>query len=470
MQFDSYTYALFLPIVFLAYWAARRRLSAQNAVLLVASYVFYGWWDWRMLGLVLLTSVSTFASGLMIRPGAKDRRSKAAAVANITLNIGILAAFKYFNFFKDTFVQLLQCFGMTPDWPTANIILPVGISFYTFQAISYTIDVYRGDVKPTRNMVAFLVFISFFPQLVAGPIERAKNLLPQFLHKKEFDYATAVTGMRQILWGLAKKVVIANVLAGYVDYVFYHPAVMSAPSLLLGIALFTVQIYADFSGYSDIAIGSARLLNIRLSVNFSYPLFSRSMRELWRRWHITLMRWFADYVYIPLGGSRRGRWRTVANLMAVFTLSGLWHGADWTFIIWGMANGVLVVLCRLWPYGRNCDHSRPPQLRDAPRMAVTFGLFALTFFLFRATSMAHLGEIAGTLVHGQWAAMPMGVSALCYVVPFIGIEWIGRKSEFPLMRLTTLPTAVRWTAYWGLLALVAWKSIGQDTQFIYFQF
>lgn len=465
MQFDSYIYALFLPLVFIIYWATRKRLHLQNLFLLAASYTFYGWWDWRMLGLICFTSVSTYASGLLIKPG-RSLSAKCVAAGNVVINVGILCLFKYFNFFKDTLAALLQSFGTATDWPTLNVLLPVGISFYTFQAISYTIDVYRSELKPTRDLTAFLVYVSFFPQLVAGPIERAKDLLPQFLKAKEFDYDNAVTGMRQILWGLAKKVVVANSLAQYVDYVFYHPSVMSPTTMLLGTILFTIQIYADFSGYSDIAIGSARLFNIKLSTNFHYPLFSRSMREVWRNWHITLMRWFTAYVYIPLGGSRRGRLRTVANVMLVFALSGLWHGADWTFVIWGAANGILVSAHTFMP---RRSEEWPPSVRDLPRIAVTFLLFALTYMSFRATGISHLGEIVAVLATGNWLTVPMGLSALAYTVPLLVVEWMGRRQEFPI-KVLKMPTVARWAIYWTLLALIAWKSIGQNTQFIYFQF
>ena len=304
MQFDTYTYALFLPLVFICYWGLRNHLKWQNLFLLAASYVFYGWWDWKMLGLIVLTSFSTWGTALMMR-GNRSNHDKWWACANIVLNVGILCVFKYLNFLRDSLVHLMGFFGMNPDWPTLHILLPVGISFYTFQAISYTIDVYRGDVKPTRDIVAFGVYIAFFPQLVAGPIERATNLLPQFLRKKSFDYDTAVVGMRQILWGLSKKLIIADSVGYYVDDLLYNPYHYSSPSMIWAGILFAVQIYADFSGYSDIAIGSARLLNIRLRANFRYPFFSRNMKELWQRWHISLMTWFRHYIYFPLGGSRR---------------------------------------------------------------------------------------------------------------------------------------------------------------------
>ncbi len=286
MQFDTYSYALFLPLVFFIYWGLRNHLKVQNLFLLIASYVFYGWWDWRMLSLILFTTMTTWGTALLMKGGRRSGVDKLWAAANIVTNLGILCLFKYLNFLRDSFVHLLGLFGVNPDWPTIHILLPVGISFYTFQAISYTVDVYRGNIKPTRDVVAFSVFIAFFPQLVAGPIERATNLLPQFMRKKSFDYDTALIGMRQILWGLSKKVIIADTMSGFVDPLFSNPSYYSASSMIWAGLLFAVQIYADFSGYSDIAIGSARLLNIRLQPNFRYPFFSRNMKELWQLWHI----------------------------------------------------------------------------------------------------------------------------------------------------------------------------------------
>ena len=465
MQFDSYTYALFLLLVFFVYWALQRRLKWQNLFLLAASYVFYGWWDWRMLGLILLTTLSTWGSALLMR-GDRSSHDKLCATANIVLNVGILAVFKYLNFFRDSLVDFLNLFGITPDWPTLHILLPVGISFYTFQAISYTIDVFRSEIKPTRDAVAFGVFIAFFPQLVAGPIERASNLLPQFLRKKEFDYGTAVVGMRQILWGLAKKIIVADTVGYYVDQLLYNPYYYAAPSMIWAGILFAVQIYADFSGYSDIAIGSAKLLNIKLRANFRYPFFSRNMKELWQRWHISLMTWFRHYIYFPLGGSRRGKWQTVINIMIVFALSGLWHGADWTFVIWGTVNGLLLLPFVFLPRQTLSEHA---SLRDIPRCLLTFFLFAMVFLAFRANGITHLGEICDVIVNGSWRQRPVFGQPLFCMVPFFLIEWLGRKQEFPLERLP-FPTVVRWLIYWSLLAGISILSLDRNMQFIYFQF
>ena len=452
-------------MVFFIYWGLRRHLQWQNAFLLLASYLFYGWWDWRMLSLILLTSASTWGTALLIK-GNRSHCDKLWAAANIVLNLGILAVFKYLDFMCDSLTHLLGLLGITADWPTLHLLLPVGISFYTFQAISYTIDVYRGEVKATRDAVAFGVFISFFPQLVAGPIERASNLLPQFLRLKSFDYDTAVTGMRQLLWGLAKKVIIADSVGYYVDLLFSNPYYYSATSMIWAGVLFAVQIYADFSGYSDIAIGSARLLGISLRPNFRYPFFSRNMKELWQRWHISLMTWFRHYVYFPLGGSRRGKWHTVLNTMIVFSLSGLWHGADWTFVIWGTVNGLLLLPFIFMPRRPLSEHA---SWRELPRCLLTFFTFAMVFIAFRANGITHLGQICDVIVHGSWSVLPSFGEAIYYIVPFFVIEWIGRKQEFPLARLP-FPTAVRWAIYWGLLIGISLASLDRDMQFIYFQF
>lgn len=343
MLFHSIQFALFLPIVFLLYWfvfdyiirKSKWQLHLQNAFVIAASYVFYGWWDWRFLLLIAFTSFCSWGSGLLIGKAQTKKRAKIWMWLNIILNLGILALFKYYDFFVVEFAQL---FHLPTEGLLMKVILPVGISFYTFQALSYSIDIYRGKIEPTKDIVAFFAFISFFPQLVAGPIERASILLPQFLKKREFNYDTAMEGMRQILWGLFKKLLIANNCAYAVDSVFYLHSRTTIPGsdLLLAAILFSFQIYADFSGYSDIAIGTAKLFGIKLSRNFNNPYFSRNVSEFWRRWHISLMSWFRDYVYIPLGGNQGSKLRTIINVFVVFLLSGMWHGANWTFIVWGL--------------------------------------------------------------------------------------------------------------------------------------
>ena len=466
MQFDTYTYAIFLPVVFLIYWWLRKRLTWQNAFLLAASYVFYCWWDWRFLALIVTTTITTYSTALLIEAAPNQAKRRIWATANIVVNLGILVTFKYFNFFADALRDMLGVVGLHPDWPTLHLLLPVGISFYTFQAISYTIDVYRGKTKATRQLLPFMTYIAFFPQLVAGPIERANHLMPQLTSPRHFDYGQAVIGMRQILWGLAKKVLIADTMGRYLDTMLYHPSVMNAWTIVMAAILFAMQIYADFSGYSDIAIGSARLLGIELVANFRYPYFSRSMREFWQRWHISLMSWFREYVYFPLGGSRGSKWRTCVNIMVVFALSGLWHGADATFVIWGTVNGLLLLPSVFKSRRETTTHA---SWRDLPRCFGVFALAAIMFLIFRANNLDHLGEMCHALTHGSWTAMPMGLSALLYLVPFVIVEWLGRKQEFPLKHLP-FPTVVRWLVYWVLMLAIVFCSSADSQQFIYFQF
>ena len=336
MLFNSIEFLLFLPLVFLLYWFLCRDRIQQNLLVVVASYVFYGWWDCRFLILITFTSLCSYWAGIAIGCFSGSRKKqKCISEANIVLNLLILGVFKYYNFFAESFADFFQRLGYQMDVVTLNVILPVGISFYTFQALSYSIDVYQNKIKPTKDIVQFFAYISFFPQLVAGPIERATNLLPQFEKQRQFDYSISVDGLRQMLWGFFKKVVVADVCASYVNQ--YWDLYEELPGLMLiQIAvLFAFQIYCDFSGYSDIAIGCAKLFGIRLMRNFDNPYFSRNIAEFWRRWHISLMTWLRDYVYIPLGGSRCTKHRMTINTIIVFLISGLWHGANWTFVVWG---------------------------------------------------------------------------------------------------------------------------------------
>ena len=336
MLFNSLEFAVFLPLVFLVYWlVARKPLWIQNAVVVAASAVFYGWWNWKFLGLIAFSTVLDYTIARLMAGTQETGRRKLLLWISVGANIGLLGFFKYYNFFIDSFVSAFSLFGVSLASPTLNIILPVGISFYTFQTLSYTIDVYRNKMPATNNLLAFAAYVSFFPQLVAGPIERAVDFLPQFLGKRQFELDKAVDGCRQMLWGLAKKVVIADQCGRYVNYIFDCSDMHPGSTLLLGGMLFSIQIYADFSGYSDIAIGAARLFGFSLRRNFAYPFFARDVAEHWRRWHISLSTWFRDYVYIPLGGSRGGQWMSIRNIAIVFLVSGLWHGANWTYVAWG---------------------------------------------------------------------------------------------------------------------------------------
>ena len=331
MQFNSIEYMLFLPLVFLIYWGMRKSMKSQNIFVVLASYIFYGWWNWKLLYLIALTSFLSWSTGIYIEKykiNEQKKKAKWITVFNIVVNIGVLVLFKYYNFFITSFIEVMQLWGYNAHASTLQLILPVGISFYTFQALSYTIDIYQGKIRPTKDLIAFFAYVSFFPQLVAGPIERATNLLPQFLKSRSFSYDKSVDGMRQILWGLFKKIVIADNCAGIVNTIFDNYQGASWPTLILGAFLFAFQIYGDFSGYSDIAIGTAKLFGFNLMTNFKTPYFSSNIPEFWRRWHISLNTWFRDYVYIPLGGNRCSKTKHIRNTLIVFGLSGLWHGAN----------------------------------------------------------------------------------------------------------------------------------------------
>ena len=472
---------IFLPVVFLLYWFVFKKLRWQNLLILVASYVFYGWWDWRFLILIVITSLSSFASGLLIRH-FEGRRSaqRAVSAANIVLNLGILATFKYFNFFVGSLQSVLSAAGVAVDWPTLHIILPVGISFYTFQALSYSIDVYARRIEPTRDVIAFFSFISFFPQLVAGPIERATNLLPQMLNARRFDYCQAVDGLRQMLWGFFKKLIIADGCAEVVNQTWSGMESATGLMLLVCSLLFTFQIYADFSGYSDIAIGCAKLFGIKLTTNFRVPYFSRNVREFWRRWHITLMGWFTQYVYFPLGGSRCSRRRTVLNTIIVFALSGLWHGADWTFVLWGLYHALLfipLILLGSQRYRDTVAHGRLlPSLRELVSMVVTFLLINFGWILFRAPDFAAFSEFVSRLFspslfnyHGLTMKM---ATMLLWCAALMLVEWIQRERQHVLQidgyyLLKARPVRL---ALYALIVFLIFYFAGQVQTFIYFQF
>ena len=345
MLFNSYEFFIFLPIVFFLYWFVfKNNLKFQNTLILLASYVFYSWWDWRFLSLIIISTIIDYLIGLKIYKSNDLHIKRYYLLFSIIVNLGILGFFKYYNFFIDSWIILLNSVGYYPSsvW-TLNVILPVGISFYTFQTMSYSLDIYYNKLKPTRDIISFAAFVSFFPQLVAGPIERASNLIPQILNKRTFKYNNGVQGLRLILWGMFKKVVVADSLSLQVDYCFNNYHTLNGGLLFLGLIYFSFQIYCDFSGYSDIAIGTAKLFGIDLMKNFKYPYFSRNIAEFWRRWHISLSTWFRDYMYIPLGGSKMGKWISIRNIFIIFIISGFWHGANWTFIAWGLCHAIIYI-------------------------------------------------------------------------------------------------------------------------------
>ena len=507
MLFNSFEFALFLPIVFLLYWfifdyamrGCKRQLLWQNLLIVVASYIFYGWWDWRFLILIAITTILSFLSGIGIEKAPTQRGKKAVMIANIVVNLGILDVYKYYDFFATQFAEL---FGIKSDFLLLHLILPVGISFYTFQALSYSIDVYRKQIEPTHNIIAFTAFLSFFPQLVAGPIERATNLLPQFQKKRTFDYAQAVDGMRQILWGLFKKIVVADNCATYVDQVFADLGSHSGSTLLLAAVLFTFQIYGDFSGYSDIAIGTAKLFGIKLMRNFNVPYFSRDIAEFWRRWHISLTTWFRDYVYIPLGGSRPELPTRLANksensqsgykkaiiirnTFIIFLLSGFWHGANWTFLLWGAYHALLFVPLLLMNKNRRyrdtvATTTLPdgtikakllPSIKESFQMLITFALVVFGWIIFRAESISQVWDYISQMYNGTLFTIPQhaGIHALFLnLVLLVVVEWFSRNKQHGLS-LEKIPAFMRYIIY-IVFAFILFAFGGQTVNFIYFQF
>jgi D-alanyl-lipoteichoic acid acyltransferase DltB (MBOAT superfamily) len=483
MLFNSIEYALFLPIVFAIYWIIgylhigdALKLKLQNTFVLIASYVFYGWWDWRFLLLIAFTSLCSWGSGLLIKSSILNHKSSISKLwltANIVINIGILAVFKYYDFFVTEFGRL---FSISTDNMLLKVILPVGISFYTFQALSYSIDVYRKKVEPTTDIVAFFAFIAFFPQLVAGPIERATNLLPQFLKNRIFQYGQAVDGLRQILWGLFKKMAIADTCAIYVNRIWETYDMQSSGVLILGAVLFTFQIYGDFSGYSDIAIGTAKLFGINLMRNFNSPYFSRDIAEFWRRWHISLTTWFRDYVYIPLGGSRVSKAKIIRNTFIIFLVSGLWHGANWTFLAWGAFHAILFLPLILLGWNRRYT-DQPITWRHLPQILCTFVLVVFGWILFRAESITqawrYICGIAGQntetvrFVMHSWEYIPL----IFTIVFMIGIEWINRAETHSFAIQQTISNQwLRRILYVAVVLMILYLGQFHYNQFIYFQF
>lgn len=427
--------------------------------------------------MILLSTIVDYSVGLRLAKEENKTQRLVLLCTSILVNIGLLGFFKYYNFFLDNFVSAFSFFGYEIPENTLNIILPVGISFYTFQTLSYTIDIYREKLKPTNDFIAFAAFVSFFPQLVAGPIERATNLLPQFYSKRIFNYENAVDGSRQILWGLFKKMIIADNCAVYADLIFNNSAEYSGSTLLLGSVFFAFQIYGDFSGYSDIAIGTARLFGFRLMQNFAHPYFSRDIAEFWRRWHISLSTWFRDYLYIPLGGSRASRIKVIRNVFIIFIVSGFWHGANWTFIAWGALNAIYFLPLLLTD--KNRDHLEIvakgryfPTIREMYLMLTTFGLTVLAWIFFRAESISHaLGYIGGVFTWSFFSVPEvLPIKLVPFLLLFLIIEWMGRENQFALQTVFfNYPKPLRWVFYYAIIAVLFVFS-GQEQQFIYFQF
>lgn len=482
MLFNSIDFAIFLPIVFLLYWAfSEQNIKYQNFLIVGASYFYYGWWDWRFLSLILFSTIVDYLVGIGLSKEENQQKRKFLLLTSVLINLGFLGFFKYYNFFLDNFITAFSFFGSEIKANTLDIILPVGISFYTFQTLSYTIDVYKRKLEPTKDFIAFSAFVSFFPQLVAGPIERASNLLPQFYAKRTFNYAKAVDGMRQILWGLFKKIVIADNCAEHVNLIFNNSQDYSGSTLVLGAIFFNFQLYCDFSGYSDIAIGTARLFGFDLKCNFNFPYFSRDIAEFYRRWHISLTTWLRDYLYIPLGGSRVSTLKKIRNTFLIFILSGFWHGANWTFIVWGTLNAIYFLPLLLTNKNRvNLDTVAQgkyfPTSKEIFLMLLTFSLAAFSRIFFRANDIEHaFGYISEILspslfIIPKFYDMRNALTTIILVSIFVLIEWLGREGQYAISRLNLkFNRPFRWALYFAIIFTIISYG-GKKQAFIYFQF
>ncbi len=478
MLFNSINFAIFLPIVFVLYWfVTSKSLRIQNVLLLVASYFFYSCWDWRFLFLLMFSTVLDYYTGLKMQDAVRQKIKKIWFWLSIVINLGFLGVFKYYNFFAESFAEALSHLGFHIDPFTLSIILPVGISFYTFHGLSYVIDIYKDRIHAERNFVDYAVFVSFFPLLVAGPIERATHLLPQIKKHRTFDATKAADGLRQILWGLFKKIVIADNCAIYANEIFNNSADYAGSTLLLGAILFTFQIYGDFSGYSDIALGTARLFGIELLRNFAFPYFSRDIAEFWRRWHISLSTWFRDYIYIPLGGSKGGIRMKVRNTFIIFIISGFWHGANWTFIVWGALNAFYFLPLLLTNKNRSNleivgSGGSPITIRDIFNIITTFGLTVIAWVFFRAESIEHALLYLRRVFSFSLLKFPQvfPIVTLIIITIFIAIEWFGRKDKYAIESMGIhWKRPLRYTFYYALIFAVFWFA-GEEQEFIYFQF
>jgi alginate O-acetyltransferase complex protein AlgI len=479
MKFPTFTYFIFFWLVFLIYWGLGRR-RRQNALIVAASYFFYGWWDMRFASLLLASTLVDFflSRGLEASRDAGKRRLLLAC--SLVFNLGLLGVFKYFGFFTDSLIQILETLGVQSNFSTLNIVLPVGISFYTFQTISFTYDVYRGQLKACDSIIDYAAYVSFFPQLVAGPIERGKNLLPQFLKERVFDLQQAKDGIRQVLWGLIKKLVIADNLGIIVDAAYAAPGEQSGVALVVATLAFGFQIYGDFSAYSDIATGSAKLLGFSLMRNFAFPYFSQNLAEFWRRWHISLSTWFRDYLFIPLGGSRKGPSRTTFNLMATFIISGLWHGASINFLVWGALNGLGI--CYLSRAAKTRPQDPPftdrglPTVKQCLDASMTFTFIMFTWIFFRAGDLPDALTICARIASIPFSFNLESISGIGlfglikFVGPLVLIEYLTRRDAHPFQRLDRWPKWTRWLLYAACLYGIVWQMPYIPAEFMYFQF
>jgi D-alanyl-lipoteichoic acid acyltransferase DltB (MBOAT superfamily) len=478
MLFNSVVFLGFFGVVYTLYLSLQRSRRGQNLLLLVASYVFYGYWDWRFLSLIFVSTLTDYSVGLLLGKtddvAPADRRlRKALLTCSVAVNLSLLGFFKYFNFFADSFADFLSLVGLKADPVTLNIVLPVGISFYTFQTLSYTIDIYRKKVKPTKNLLNFALFVAFFPQLVAGPIERAANLLPQVERPRRIRLEQVNTGLFLVLWGYFKKVVVADNAGLIADQVFNNYTDHTGLAVLIGVLAFSVQIYGDFSGYSDIARGISRLMGFELMVNFRLPYFALNPSDFWQRWHISLSSWLRDYLYIPLGGNRRGSFNTYRNLSITMLLGGLWHGAAWNFVIWGAFHGLILVAYRR--FERVDMHADPwsgqySHLAVRGKMLLMFGLTLLGWLIFRSTSVE---QIAYMLSHISLAPSGQSLRLLAKLIFFalpLALVQLYQYRTRDLLILTKLPIVARVLLYSFMLTWIFVFGVRESIEFIYFQF
>ncbi|MBK7640605.1 MAG: MBOAT family protein [Bacteroidetes bacterium] len=478
MVFNSISFAIFLPIVFLLYWfVSNKNRKIQNLLLLTSSYFFYACWDWRFLFLLIFSTALDFFTGSKMETAKTVASKKFWFWLSISINISFLGVFKYYNFFAESFADIMGNFGLQVNPFTLKVILPVGISFYTFHGLSYVIDIFKNRIKAEHDFIDYAVFVSFFPLLVAGPIERATHLLPQIKKERNFDYQKAVNGLKQILWGLFKKIVIADQCAQYANTIFDDYSNHSGSTLLLGAIFFSFQIYGDFSGYSDIALGTARLFGIELLRNFAFPYFSRDIAEFWRRWHISLSSWFRDYLYFPLGGSRGGTWMKIRNTFLIFLVSGFWHGANWTFIVWGLLNAIYIMPSIIFNTNRNhidivAKGNYLPSIREFFMMLSTFFLTVFAWIFFRSASLSDAFSFIKGIFSSSLFSIPSihPLDLFILLLIFLPIEWLGRASQFAIENtFEKSSNFLRYGLYYLLLvAIFFYNSAGQ--QFIYFQF
>lgn len=477
MLFNSINFAIFLPIIFILYWFFfSKNNSTQNALLILASYYFYSCWDWRFLFLLIFSTLLDFLTAIKVEKSKSEKSRKVWFWLSVIVNLGFLAVFKYYNFFASSFAILLNNFGLKTSPLLLNVILPVGISFYTFHGLSYVIDIYYKRIKAEQNFIDYALFVSYFPLLVAGPIERATHLLPQVKIKREFNFEKAKEGINQIIWGLVKKIVIADSCQVYTDEIFNNYQSMNSLSLILGSIYFAFQIYGDFSGYSDIALGTSKLFGIELLKNFNYPYFSRDIAEFWRRWHISLSSWFKDYVYIPLGGSQGSKIFQIRNVFIIFLISGFWHGANWTYLAWGFINAMYFLPLLIFNKNRNNIENlnvkyNIQSLKSLFSIFLTFGLTCLAWIFFRAKSITEAISYCSRIIFNRnFTSEYLSIERYNYelillIAIFVIIEWFNRKKIEPISgKYCYFKIAI------SIIAIIALGIFSDYKKFIYFQF